>query len=394
MTAVLLTVQLVIVVTVTALMWLLPRTSRDTLPFGVRVPPGRTADPAITAATRGYRAAVLCVSLLSVVASAVLWPLMSAETAMSGGAALLVAGGIGAYAGAHRTVRRAKDREHWYAGLREGVAVDTGLRTDPVRVPWLWSLPSLVVIAVVAITGAVLYPGLPERLVISVRYHEGGTDYSTAATTVGSAFALVIIQVLVTALLLLILRFSVRARADIDAANPRESAERHRRFLRIWAYCLLATVFALNVAFGGLALIIWTGSLASAGPAVAAVVIVPLLTGAALLTGAGLLIGQSGWRMRDGTGEDTGFVQRDDDRYWHLAGTVYINRADPAILLPKRAAGLGWTVNLGRPAIWLVLGLTLGALAALAVVIVFGLSGDLETTQYGWQFGAGPLGPE
>lgn len=387
MTAVLLLVQLVTIIAVTAIMWLLPRTNRDTLPFGVRVPPERTTDPVVAAATRGYRAAVLSVGLLSLVASAVLWPLMSAEAAMTGGAALLIAGGIGAYTGAHRTVRRAKDREHWYAGLREGVAVDTGLRTDPVRVPWLWAAPSLLVIVAVTVTGAVLYPGLPERLVIGVRYHEGGTDYSTTATTIGSAFGPVIIQVLMTAMLLLILRFSMRARADIDAARPRESAERHRRFLRLWAYSLLAMTFAQNVALGGLALLVWTDSLASAGPAAAAVVIVPMLAGAALITGVGMLIGQSGWRIRGGTSEDTGYVQRDDDRCWHLAGTVYINRNDPAILVPKRTAGFGWTVNLGHTAVWLTLALTLGGLAALAILIAFGMAGDLESTHYGWQFG-------
>jgi uncharacterized membrane protein len=38
----------------------------------------------------------------------------------------------------------------------------------------------------------------------------------------------------------------------------------------------------------------------------------------------------------------------DDDHYWK-GGLVYVNRRDPALLVPKRF-GVGWTINLGHPA--------------------------------------------
>lgn len=244
-------------------------------------------------------------------------------------------------------------------------------------------MPSLLAVAATAVTGAVMYPDLPAELVIGVRYHEGGAEPTMVATTVMSAFGPVLIQVLLTAALLLMLRFTMRARADIDAARPRTSAERHRRFLRIWARCLLGGVFAHNVALGMLALLVWNGSLVDAGPAAAALVVVPMLAAGALLPGAALLIGQGGWRLR-GTPKDTGYVQRDDDRHWRLAGLVYVNRRDPGLLVPKRTAGFGWTVNVGHPAAWLVLGLVTASVVALAVL---GATGGLgESTHYGWQF--------
>lgn len=44
----------------------------------------------------------------------------------------------------------------------------------------------------------------------------------------------------------------------------------------------------------------------------------------------------------------------DDDRHW-LAGTIYFNRDDPRILVPKKLGlGLGRTLNLGRPLSWLI----------------------------------------
>jgi uncharacterized membrane protein len=43
------------------------------------------------------------------------------------------------------------------------------------------------------------------------------------------------------------------------------------------------------------------------------------------------------------------------DRYW-IAGIIYVNRNDPAIIVERRF-GLGYTLNLGQPLSWLVIGL-------------------------------------
>ena len=51
----------------------------------------------------------------------------------------------------------------------------------------------------------------------------------------------------------------------------------------------------------------------------------------------------------------------DDDRFWK-AGWLYVNRADPAFIVPKRF-GVGWTVNVGHPA-----GMVLGILILLIIV--------------------------
>ena len=59
---------------------------------------------------------------------------------------------------------------------------------------------------------------------------------------------------------------------------------------------------------------------------------------------------------------------QDDDRHW-LAGTIYFNRDDPRLLVPKKLGlGYGRTLNLGRPVAWLVL------LAPVAVAVLTALS--------------------
>ena len=57
---------------------------------------------------------------------------------------------------------------------------------------------------------------------------------------------------------------------------------------------------------------------------------------------------------------------RDDDLFWK-AGLFYINRNDPAVLVPARI-GVGWTLNLGNIAAWLVLAVIVASAAGLAVI--------------------------
>lgn len=69
-------------------------------------------------------------------------------------------------------------------------------------------------------------------------------------------------------------------------------------------------------------------------------------------------------------------TDRDDDRFWK-AGLVYVNRGDPAVMVSARF-GLGWTLNLGNPAAWLLIGAILASGAGLAVLrIAAGMQASL-----------------
>ncbi|WP_345405546.1 hypothetical protein [Nonomuraea salmonea] len=83
-------------------------------------------------------------------------------------------------------------------------------------------------------------------------------------------------------------------------------------------------------------------------------------------------VGQAGHRLPALPGEeleDTGAGQRDDDRHWFLAGTVYVNRRDPALLVHARLGSSSWTLNLGHPIAWLLLGVL-----AVALIVFAGLA--------------------
>jgi uncharacterized membrane protein len=72
--------------------------------------------------------------------------------------------------------------------------------------------------------------------------------------------------------------------------------------------------------------------------------------------------GQGGARLVGPTGT-TPLGDRTDDARW-LGGLIYVNRADPALLVEKRM-GLGWTFNLGNPWAWAMV----AGLLAIPVVI-------------------------
>jgi uncharacterized membrane protein len=177
----------------------LPAVTSPTVPFGVRVPAQRADDPAVVRQTRVYRWRVVVggigvagigVALYSVTGETLLLPLW---------VLVLVGVWYGCFFVANHELRAAKAAGNWYGGVRQGIAVDTELRTDPPTFPWLWVAPALIVILVTVLIGVLRYPSMPETLV--VHYSANGTPNRVATKSVGTAFSLVFVQLGVTALL-------------------------------------------------------------------------------------------------------------------------------------------------------------------------------------------------
>ncbi|MGY1439981.1 DUF1648 domain-containing protein [Streptomyces reniochalinae] len=320
-----------------------------TVPFGVRVPPSRTQDPRVGAVRRQYRAAVLWATAAATAAAAGLGALLDGVAAGAVAGLPLCAVAAAVWLRAHRALAETKKREQWYAGLRQGVVADTSLRTDPVRVPWAWSVPSYLVIVATAAVGTAVYPTLPETLAIPTRTGDG-TRYHEVATTFWTAFSLVFGQLVGTAAVLALVAAVLRSRPGLDASRPRAGAVRHRRFLAATSRALFAICAVSDLMLLGLSVMVWSG-VRSTAP-LFAVVGIPALVTFGIVAGLVVRVGPAGQRLVEGRdtegAENTGLVQRDDDRYWHAGGTVYANGGDPAILVPCRV-GMGWTLNLGNP---------------------------------------------
>ncbi|MEV4472026.1 hypothetical protein [Nonomuraea sp. NPDC049504] len=359
---------LILIALVTSLMLALPALARPTLPFGVRVGIQRVGDPAITTARRFYARMTGLVAALAAVVSILGLLITGSAVAIGIATTVVIVVDLLLFYRAHRMVRAAKLAGRWAAERRQSVAVDTTFRTDPVRVPWSWGLPALSVLLLTAAIGWARYGGLPATLPSFLGY--GTASAQREPTTVLHAFQPVIHQIVVTVTVLATVLAALRARPDLDAARPRGSARRYRVYLRGIAVMSLLSAACLNLALFFAALQLWE----IVTPAIAwqVAVYVPLI----LLLGGWLIwetkVGQAGHRLPALPGEeleDTGAGQRDDDRHWFLAGTVYVNRRDPALLVHARLGSSSWTLNLGHPIAWLLLGVL-----AVALIVFAGLA--------------------
>ncbi|MEV0159638.1 putative membrane protein [Nonomuraea fuscirosea] len=364
----------IIVALVTSLMLALPVLARPTLPFGVRVGVQRVGDPVIVAARRSYARLTVLVAVIAAVVLILALLVTGSAVAISVTATVVTVVDLLLFYRAHRMVRAAKLAGGWAAERRQTVTVDTTFRTDPVRVPWPWGLPALAVLLVTAGVGWARYGGLPATLPVSLGLGGTASSVQRTPTTVLSAFQPVIYQIAVTLVVLVAALAVLRARPDLDAARPRGSARRYRVYLRGVATLLLLSAACLNLSLFFAGLRLWEIVPPAIGWEVA--VFAPFI----VLLGGWLTweikVGQAGHRLPALPGEeleDSGAGQREDDRHWFLAGAVYANRRDPALLVHARLGSSSWTLNLGHPIAWLLLGVLTVALLVLAGLSLAGV---------------------
>ncbi|GAB3267887.1 DUF5808 domain-containing protein [Sinomonas notoginsengisoli] len=344
---------------VLAVALLLPSINSRTVPFGVRVPEQHADDPTVLRQTRIYRSRVVASWTLAAAVGVVVYGLTGETFLPSLSVLLLVGLWYGCFFLANREIRAAKAAGGWYKGLHQAIAVDTGLRTDPPRFPWLWLAPALILTVATVAIGVLSYPSMPE--VLAVHYAKGMPN-RIAAKSVGTAFSLVFVQVGITALLAgMAAAIIFRSRPDIDPAHPAGSARWHRHYMVLGAKALLGLAAVIDLGMLGSSLLMWTGTVTQWA---SAVIGLPILAAVAV---AAVVLARNNREPDEGE-EDTGLSHRDDDRYWR-GGLIYINREDRALLVPRRFS-LGWTLNFGNPtAAMLLVGLV--ALIGLAIALRF-----------------------
>lgn len=345
------------VLLVAAAVCLTPALTSPTLQFGVRVPHTRTEADVIVDQRHRYYARTLLLAVGSVLVA-----LFVGDPAWIAAALLpaqLVAG-VGCYLLARRRVAAVKAAERWFDGVPQRVATDTRWRTEPERFPVAWAVPSVALVVATAVLGAVRYPRLPAR--IPVHFSLSGHADGWAGTTVWTAFGPVLAQLVCTVVIVGLLALVHRSRPDVDAADVAGSTRRYRVFLTRTGRVMLLLAVLADAALLVTALQVWqvwqpsgTGSLL--------VALLPV-AGALGLVVTAVRMGQSGSRLPaasapGGSGAEVrsdggpqGVDNRDDDRFWK-AGLFYVNRDDPALLVPKRF-GVGWTINVGNPKSWVL----------------------------------------
>jgi uncharacterized membrane protein len=351
----------VLLALVLALALMLPSINSPTVPFGVRVPAQHAGDPTVIRQTRIYRRRILLSGFAAGGICVVIYA-MTAETLLLPLSVLVLVGlWYGCFFLANHEIRAAKAAGGWYKDLHQGIAVDTELRTNPPRFPWLWLAPALIITLATVVIGLTSYPTMPG--ILAVHHGAKGVPDRLAAKSIGTAFSLVFVQIGVTALLVGIAAAIFRSRPDIDPAHPVASARWHRQYMSLSAKALLGLAAMIDLGMLGSSLLMWTGTVTSWAPLV---VVLPIL--AAVLVAIVVLARNN--RERDDAEGNTGLTHRDDDKYWR-GGLFYINREDHTLLVPRRF-GLGWTLNFGNPRAAMLLA---GVAALLGLLITLRFDG-------------------
>lgn len=334
----------------------LPSITSPTVPFGVRVPAQRASDPTVVRQTRIYRRRIVVSGILAAGVGIVSYAVTEEALLLPLPVLVLLGVWYGCFFLANHEIRAAKANGSWYEGLHQGIAVDTGLRTDPPRFPWSWLAPALIVTLTTAVIGVVSYPAMPALLVL--HYGTNGVPDRVAAKSVGTAFSLVFVQMGVTALMAGIAAAIFRGRPDIDPAHPVGSARWHRRYIALGAKSLLGLVAMIDLGMLGSSLLMWTGTVTPWAPLV---IVIPTLS--AVVVAVVVLARHN--REPFGGERDTGLTHRDDDKYWR-GGLFYVNREDHALMVPRRF-GLGWALNFGNPRAAMLLA---GVVALISMVVI------------------------
>jgi len=240
------------------------------------------------------------------------------------------------------------------SGAEPVLIVDTASPTrDVIHPGWLW------IYAAVG-GGTLLYlwniwASLPDRM--PVHMNGAGVVDGWADKTPGGFVTLMSGQWIMIAVFVLVYFMIPLSKRQIDAANPAVSREQGRRFRYRMSACLL---------FGGAALSVVTGLMpifmvrSDGGMAYAIIPMVLVFAITAVIIIVAYRTGQGGSRLSVDKPEQAGatgqkrMANTDTDSYWKL-GMFYFNPKDPAAFVEKRF-GVGWTINLGHPIGWVIIG--------------------------------------
>ncbi len=329
--------------------------------FAVTVPSGKQNDGRLVALKRRYtKAMVILTVLFTALAAAVLFAQVGSPEGVGNGAvlAMVVAGTIVPIVASfvlmlrnRRAVQEIKKAEGWFAEQQRTVAF-VAEEDVPGAISLAWNLLYIpIALGCVALTCA-LYPSMPDT--IPIHLNVAGEVDDTIQKGPG-VFALPLLITAFLAITMVLCHWSImRSKRPTDPGAPATSALAYGMFARAQSIILVTTGLLL-AAIIDVCFVLSAAGVISLEVMAAFVVVVAVVVTVACV-GVSALYGQAGSRLHarmQGAAADAPLAF-DDDEHWIL-GIIYFNRDDASIFLPERF-GIGWTLNMARPAAWAIVG--------------------------------------
>ncbi|MFT8707808.1 MAG: DUF5808 domain-containing protein [Sporolactobacillus sp.] len=250
---------------------------------------------------------------------------------------------------ANRETRRLKQRLADERDFSNGkIIVDTAQTDRLVPLSWIAALLPLPILTVILIV--VGYHSMPERL--PVHFGFSGAD-AWATKSVAVVLQPLLVGLILTALIVLIRRAPASVKGNPEAAPGYSSYRRYLNgILIVFALINEALTLLIESSFAYPQLLPINQMARITAPLISVI--------SALLTMAMLVLFIRRVRSRKMAGP----ILNDDARW--IFGLFYFNRSDPSLFIEKRI-GIGFTINMARPAAWFIL------LAIIGLAIFMGI---------------------
>lgn len=347
-----------------------PAVVQPTLPLGVSVPADRAHEPVVRVAVRRFRLGVVAALVLSLLVAVLLAAIAPVAGTIVPVIVMLLLG-YTAYATSRARIRRAKRDEGWYDNVPVRISADVtpaGASRPPIAPAWY--LVSLVIIAVIAAVGVALYPTLPDPL--PIHWNAAGHIDGYADKSIWSVFGPLLIGAALVVLLFLIALWVRATPPRVRAGGSPTVVEARTRVQLHLTQALLGQLSVLlALVMSAVSLAAWLAPGDSAAALLTTVGMIVLLVVLVLLYLVRYL--REVKAITDAVPRDDPPASApDDDRFWKL-GVFYVNRDDPATMVPKRF-GVGWTINLGSAG-GMAIGIVVGLLVIGGIVAGFVVPG-------------------
>lgn len=344
--------------------------------FAVTVPESAQDDPRLRAFKLDYAKKVLVITAVcTIVTAASSFTAGDDETGALVYSAVLTVSvfalifvGFGLMLHYRKKVQAVKKAEGWAARAQQAVAL-VSEEEVPAAVPLIWNVLYIPIILATVAVGVVGYPAMPDKVPMHYDFAGNVTDWADKGFGVAAFPALLAVFM---AVVFVFCHWSIiRSKRPTGLGSPATSAFAYGMFARANSAFLLVGGLVITAACG-------LGFMMSMVGYIPMSVALALIMLASFVLVAGSIVvsvvyGQAGSRlykrMQEAGGKSADDVLlADDDEHWKL-GIFYVNPDDASLFLPERF-GIGWTLNLGRPAAWAILvGVVLATIVFVAVSI-------------------------
>mgnify|MGYP000957146460 FL=1 len=242
-----------------------------------------------------------------------------------------------------------KKEKEWDKLGKNIVVVDTSIRKpknkkDIKGIKNKTFLILLIVPIITLIITFISYDRIPD--VFPTHYNGKGIPDSFAIKNSFSGFIYLILLPIIQALMILffmvINKFAINGKTDINSGSIREIREQRKVFKKYNSIFLFLLALEMIILFSFIQFCMiygWSINIING------IFLTIIFASIIIFTIVTYKIGQGGKNIKVSNAEKE--IYRDDDKYWIL-GSFYYNKKDPSLFIEKRI-GIGWDVNIGNP---------------------------------------------